>query len=160
MLSEEMLLRLAGADALQQGRTLFTRMLVREVKKGKEESAYLVSDEGKLLNVRVSASNARCECGKGFCAHCVAAALLAQESGAMTEMDRVRREQAIPALFDAVAQMLPESGNIRMLPVLFLARDGLRMGLKIGEERLYVVRHIPHFLHCEVGCTTIRLAHY
>ena len=33
MLNEEMLLRLAGADALQQGRTLFSRMLVREVKK-------------------------------------------------------------------------------------------------------------------------------
>ncbi len=157
MLSEEMLLRLAGADALQQGRTLFTRMLVREVKKGKEESAYLVSDEGKLLNVRVSASNARCECGKGFCAHCVAAALLAQESGAMTEMDRVRREQAIPALFDAVAQMLPESGNIRMLPVLFLARDGLRMGLKIGEDRLYVVRHIPHFLQSREKCEPLLL---
>ena len=61
-------------------------------------------------------------------------------------VDRIRREQAIPALFDAVAQMLPESGNIRMLPVLFLAKDGLRIGLKIGEERLYVVRHIPHFL--------------
>ncbi len=148
MLNEEMLLRLAGADALQQGRTLFSRMLVREVKKGKEESAYLVSDEGRLLNVRVSASSARCDCGKAFCAHCVAAALMAQESGAMTEMDRIRREQAIPALFDAVAQMLPESGNIRMLPVLFLSREGLRLGLKIGEERLYVVRHIPHFLQC------------
>ncbi len=148
MLNEEILLRLAGADALQQGRILFNRMLVREAKKGKEESAYIVSDEGKLLNVRVSASSARCECGKPFCAHCVAAALLSVESGAMTEMDRIRREQAIPALFDAVAQMLPESGNIRMLPVLFLSREGLRIGLKIGEERLYVVRHIPHFLQC------------
>ena len=29
MLNEEMLLRLAGADALQQGRYLFSRMLVR-----------------------------------------------------------------------------------------------------------------------------------
>ena len=148
MLNEEMLLRLAGAEALQQGRTLFSRMLVRETKKGKEESAYLVSDEGKLLNVRITASSARCECGKSYCAHCVAAALLAQESGAMTEMDRIRREKAIPALFDAVAQMLPESGNIRMMPVLFLSREGLRIGLKIGEERLYVVRHIPHFLQC------------
>lgn len=148
MLNEEMLLRLAGAEALQQGRTLFSRMLVRETKKGKEESAYLVSDEGKLLNVRITASSARCECGKSYCAHCVAAALLAQESGAMTEMDRIRRVKAIPALFDAVAQMLPESGNIRMMPVLFLSREGLRIGLKIGEDRLYVVRHIPHFLQC------------
>ena len=148
MFNEEMLLRLAGADALQQGRCLFSRALVREARKGKEESAYIVSDGGKLLNVRLSASNARCECGVPFCAHCVAAALLAQESGAMTEMDRVRRERAIPALFDAVAQMLPESSTIRMMPVVFLSREGLRVGLKIGEERLYVVRHIPHFLQC------------
>lgn len=148
MLSEEMLLRQAGEEALQQGRYLFNRMLVRETKRGKEECIYLVSDAGKLMNVHVSATTARCECGPSFCAHCVAAALLAQESGAMGEMDRIRRETAIPALFDAVAQMLPETGNIRLLPVVFLSREGLRMGLKIGEDRLYVVRHIPHFLQC------------
>ena len=34
--SYQVLLRLAGAEALQQGRTLFSRMLVRETKKGKE----------------------------------------------------------------------------------------------------------------------------
>lgn len=157
MLNEEMLMRLAAPEALQQGRTLFSRAQVREVKKGKEESLYIVSDDGKLLNVRLSASNARCECGLSFCAHCVSAVLLSVESGTMTEMERIRREQAIPALFDAVAQMLPESGNIRMLPVLFLAKDGLRIGLKIGEERLYVVRHIPHFLQCREKCEPLLL---
>ncbi len=157
MLNEEMLMRLASPEALQQGRTLFSRAQVREVKKGKEESLYIVSDDGKLLNVRLSASNARCECGLSFCAHCVSAVLLSVESGTMTEMERIRREQAIPALFDAVAQMLPESGNIRMLPVLFLAKDGLRIGLKIGEERLYVVRHIPHFLQCREKCEPLLL---
>lgn len=157
MLNEEMLMRLASPEALQQGRTLFSRAQVREVKKGKEESLYIVSDDGKLLNVRLSASNAHCECGLSFCAHCVSAVLLSVESGTMTEMERIRREQAIPALFDAVAQMLPESGNIRMLPVLFLAKDGLRIGLKIGEERLYVVRHIPHFLQCREKCEPLLL---
>ena len=27
-------------------------------------------------------------------------------------------------------------------------QEGLRIGIKIGEDRLYVVRHIPHFLSC------------
>ncbi|MBQ6255131.1 MAG: SNF2 helicase associated domain-containing protein, partial [Clostridia bacterium] len=36
-----------------------------------------------------------------------------------------------------------------------LTRDGLRIGLKIGEDRLYVVRHIPHFLSCRESGTPL-----
>ncbi len=42
--------------------------------------------------------------------------------------------------------LLPETDGVRLEPTLFLTRDGLAIGLRTGLERLYVVRHIPHFL--------------
>ena len=147
MLTEETLRERAGEEAFAQGRVLFHRALVKEVRRAKEEAAYLVSGDEKH-SVQLSATAIRCDCGASMCAHGVAAALTALETGVMQEMEKRLAQQAVPALFDAVAGMLPEADGIRLAPSLFLTRDGLRIGLRIGEERLYVVRHIPHFLAC------------
>ena len=147
MLTEEMLREMAGEETFGQGRAIFHRALVREARRGKDEIIYLVSGEKKHA-VTLSAGGFRCDCGKTLCPHGVAAALTALETGAMQELEKRRAQQAVPALFDAVASMLPETDGIRLMPALFLTREGLRIGIKIGEDRLYVVRHIPHFLSC------------
>ena len=147
MLTEETLRETAGEEAFAQGRALFLRALVREARRAKDEIIYQVSGEEKHT-VSLSAAAIRCDCGKHPCAHAVAAALTALESGSMQELERRRAQQAVPALFDAVYSMLPETDGIRLSPALFLTREGLRIGLKIGEDRLYVVRHIPRFLEC------------
>ena len=147
MINEDILREKAGEEAYAQGRTLFRRALVREIRHSREELLCLVFGEEKH-QVRVTASSVQCDCGKHFCAHAVAAALMAAESGLMQEMEKYRAQQAVPALFEAVSSMLPESDGIRMMPALFLTREGLRIGLKIGEDRLYVVRHLPQFLQC------------
>lgn len=147
MLTEETLREMAGEEAFARGRVLFHRALVREARRIKDEIIYLVSGEDKQ-SVTLSAGSVRCGCGGGFCAHCVAAALTAMESGALAELEKRRAQQAVPALFEAVAGALPELDGVRLAPSLFLTREGLRIGLKIGEDRLYVVRHIPHFLDC------------
>ena len=147
MLTEEMLREMAGEEAFAGGRVLFHRALVREAHRNKDEIVYVVSGEGKQ-SVSVSAGSVRCTCGNALCAHAVAAALTALESGAMAEMEKRRAQQAVPALFEAVSGALPEMDGVRLAPSLFLTRDGLRVGLRIGEDRLYVVRHIPHFLEC------------
>ena len=147
MLTEETLRETAGEEAFAQGRTLFLRALVREARRAKDEIIYQVSGEEKHT-VSLSAAAIRCDCGKHPCAHAVAAALTALESGSMQELERRRAQQAVPALFDAVYSMLPETDGIRLSPALFLTREGLRIGLKIGEDRLYVVRHLPQFLQC------------
>ena len=147
MLTEDSLRDMAGEDVFAKGRAIFLRALVREARRAKDEIVYQVAGEEKHL-VTLSAASIRCDCGKQPCAHAVAAGLTALESGAMQEMERRWAQQAVPALFDAVYAMLPETDGIRLLPALFLTREGLRVGLKIGEERLYVVRHIPHFLAC------------
>ena len=147
MLTEEMLRETAGEEIYAQGRSIFHRALVRESRRGKDDILYLVSGEEKH-HVILSAGSIRCDCGRHPCPHGVAAALTALESGAMQELEKRRAQQAVPALFDAVSSMLPETDGIRLAPALFLTREGLRIGLKIGEDRLYVVRHIPHFLAC------------
>ena len=147
MLTEETLRETVGEEIYAQGRAVFHRALVREARRGKDEIVYLVSGEEKHF-VTVSAGAVRCDCGAQPCAHAVAAALTAMESGALQELERRRAQQAVPALFEAVYSMLPETDGIRLSPALFLTREGLRIGLKIGEDRLYVVRHIPHFLEC------------
>ena len=147
MLTEEMLREQAGEEIFSQGRSIFHRALVKEARRSKDELVYLVSGEEKRT-VALTAGSIRCDCGKPVCPHGIAAALTAMKSGALQEMEKRRAQLAVPALFDAVAGMLPESDGIRLSVSLFLTREGLRIGLKIGEERLYVVRHIPHFLSC------------
>ena len=147
MLTEETLRDIAGEEIYTQGRAIFHRALVRETRRVKDEIIYLVSGEEKHY-VTLSFGAIRCDCGRNPCAHGVAAALTALESGAVQEMERRRAQLAVPALFEAVYSMLPETDGIRLAPALFLTREGLRIGLRIGEERMYVVRHIPHFLQC------------
>ena len=151
MLTEEMLREQAGEELFAQGSAIFHRALVREVRRvrdeQKDEAIYFVLGEDRHL-VSVSAGQIRCDCGGYPCAHGVAAALTALESGVAQDMEKYRAQLAAPALFEAVAGMLPETDGIRLAPSLFLTREGIRIGLKIGEDRLYVVRHIPRFLEC------------
>ncbi len=147
MLTEETLRDIAGEEAYTRGRAIFHRALVRETRRAKDEIMYLVSGDEKHC-VTLSFGSVRCDCGQVHCAHGVAAALYALETGAVQEMERRRAQAAIPALFDAVYSMLPETDDIRLSPTLFLTREGLRIGLRIGEDRMYAVRHIPHFLQC------------
>lgn len=148
MLTEDALREKAGEEMYRQGRALFRRALVREIRHSREEAVYWVLGSEKH-QVRVAPSFLRCDCeARGLCPHAVAGAIAALESGQMQEMEKYRAQQAVPALCEAVSSMLPEADGIRLQPVLFLTGEGLRIGLKIGEDRLYVVRHIPQFLEC------------
>ena len=154
MWTEERLREKAGEEEFSSGRLLFSRGMVRQARGGKEELSYIVSDE-KNYPVLVTYSGVRCGCGQKYCRHAVAALLYAMGSGEAQELERLRAQNAVRDLMDTVYGMLPESGSIAMMPVLFLAKDGIRIGLKIGEDRLYVVRHIPHFLQCREDKTEL-----
>ena len=154
MLTEDSLRERAGEAVFSQAQAISRRALVREARRSKDEIDYLVAGEEKHL-VHLTVHAIRCDCGANLCVHGVAAALTALESGAMQELEKHWAQQAVPALFDAVSGMLPESDGIRLSPALFLTREGLRIGLKIGEDRLYVVRHIPHFLECRENGTPL-----
>lgn len=148
MLNVETLRNLAGEKEFFAGQTLMRRMLARESRRTREECVYLVAGESRH-QVKVTADGACCDCGQEYCRHAVAAMLMALESGAMQEMENYRAFLSAPALMDAVAGMLPESDGVKLVPVLFLLQDGsVRIALRVGEDRLYVVRSVPKFLQC------------
>ena len=154
MFNVELLRSRAGEAEFTAGQALMRRMLAREVRRSREECMYLVVGEGRH-QVKVTSDGAQCDCGQRHCRHGVAAVLTAVESGAMQEMESYRAYLSAPALMDAVAGMLPESDGVKLVPVLFLCQDGVRIALRIGEDRLYVVRSVPKFLQCREDGTTL-----
>ena len=49
-------------------------------------------------------------------------------------------------LLEMAGVLLPETDKLRLEPTLFLTKEGLSIGLRIGVDRMYVVRNIPHFI--------------
>lgn len=140
----------------QAGQLLFKRGGVRLLNNDGESLRFAVSDDKRREVVIGLAQGPLCSCQThqrlGFCRHIAAAEGYLRHSGLYDEMKKRRAAYYGPKLFDAMENALPKSGTIQMEVTLFLdaAPDGgeapLRIGVRIGEDRLYVVRSIPLFL--------------
>ncbi len=86
----------------------------------------------------------------GECRHVIAALLQADKSDTYKSFKKKKAYESAPLLFDAMEEALPLEENIKMEVTLFFHRgkDGVaaRAGLRIGQERLYVVRDIGELL--------------
>ena len=88
----------------------------------------------------------------GACRHLVAATLAAQESGALEPLRRRQAAASGPKLLAAMESALPELSAVRLEVTLLADPPGpgdaprLRVGLRMGEERLYAVRSIPQMV--------------
>lgn len=147
---------LAGEDEYKAGEVLMERGGVRLVEQNDAQIVYHVAGGPRYQVTLRADSPARCQCSewqeKGACRHVVAATLMAQQSGALDEMLRRKAVAAAPKLMSAMESALPEDGNLNMEVTLFYdsatskARPQLRLGLRVGEDRLYVVRSIPQLI--------------
>ncbi len=135
----------AGEKEYAAGTLLYRRAMIREISRGEEETRYTAFD-GNRYSVTVTPHGAQCQCGVPWCRHCVAAVMAANNSGATVEMERSLMRASAPALLDAVTGLLPVTDTMLLRPVLLIKNRELYIGLKAGEERLYVVRSIPRFL--------------
>ena len=94
MLTEEMLREQAGEEIFARGSAIFHRALVREARRvrdeQRDEAYYIVSGDERHIVV-VSAGQIRCDCDCYPCAHSVAAALTALESGVIQDMEKDRK---------------------------------------------------------------------
>ena len=90
----------------------------------------------------------RCTCQDfaehGACVHLAAAAIRAKRDGTLTRLEQTRAAAAAPMLLGSMDAALPTDDRIRM--EVTLLTDPFRVGLRIGEDRLYVVRSIPQLL--------------
>ena len=156
MLSPYRLRILAGEEEYKAGELLVERGGVRLSEQSAEQIKYTVAGEIRREITFSAAAPAQCGCDicreKGACRHLVAATLTARESGALDELFRRKAMAAAPLLMNAMESALPEDGTLRMEITLFYEpprlkqKPRLRIGLRVGEERLYVVRSIPQMI--------------
>ncbi len=147
---------MAGEEESRMGNRIFRAGRVRLMERNAKQLKLHVLDDGWNEVVFTVEGVTRCNCQicmeNGACRHVVAAMLFCQESGAMDEMMRRRAAISGPKLMAAMDKALPEEGTVKMLVILSIVSGRsdeiprLRVGLKIGEERLYAVKSIPQLL--------------
>ena len=139
---------------LKEGEQLYRRGGVRLLTNDGANIRFAVTaDKRREVIIRLE-QNPLCSCDTykqwGFCSHIAAAEAQLKQSGLYEELKKRRAAFFGPKLFDAMESALPKSGNVQMEVTLFIdsgaAEPEMRIGLRIGEDRLYVVRSIPQFL--------------
>ncbi len=148
--------QVAGERIYQSGETLFLRGGVREDEVEQMQLKYLVNDTPARHVIFDPTDSPCCTCDDyvrlGICAHTVAALLKAKSTGALNEMGHRMAIQAAPKLLASMTSIFPEKGTIHLALNFSVEQDHvhhipkIRVGIRIGDERLYVVRNIPHFL--------------
>ena len=146
MISRTTLQKNTNSQDWQAGEALAGQGLLRELRRGEGMIEYMVAQEPYAL-VRLRAmDDSVCDCGRPHCEHLAGAYLAAEESGALRELLSFRDQALSDAFLDAVESILPQTPTLTLEPSLFIEADGISMGLRMGEGRLYVVRHLPSFL--------------
>ncbi len=147
--------QLTGEDEFGAGSLLYQRGGVRPISSGSESLRYLVAGTPRREVTLKADAPAQCTCDMyertGACRHVVAATLMARETGAWKDIEKKKALLGGPMLLKAMEGALPEAGTVRMEITLMLERDAagqpaLRAGIRVGEDRLYVVRNLPQFL--------------
>ena len=154
-LSLNQLRELLDEESYQAGVAMFGRGEWREEMASAERAVYMVGHT-PLHRVGLSArQNPSCSCTeslmRGVCRHMVTALLAAQRSGALEHLLRTRAANAAPELLSVMESALPQDGTLNLEVTLLEERQlsgfpNLRIGLRIGEGRLYAVKSIPAFL--------------
>ncbi len=144
---EQRIRQAAGQAETEAGLTLQVRGGVR-IRAAADLLRCTVADQPPC-EVVLDPGGARCGCPvfaeNGGCRHTVAAARQAQRDGLLEGMLRRSAEARGQRLMEILDTELAESRALRLEPEL-LREDGLRLGLRIGEKRLYAVRSLADFM--------------
>ncbi len=149
--------KILGEESYRQAESIYNRGGVHEDGISDMKLKYLVHDT-PARQVTISRDVTPCFCEtcaeNGTCIHTVAALLKAKASGALNELEHRYALKAAPKLIDSMTSLIPEKGAIHLALnfQIEMKRDArvplVRVGIRIGDERLYVVRSIPYFLEC------------
>ncbi len=163
----EQLKRMTPQDEYEAGMAIYRRGAVRPLEEQRDGLRYVVDGEPRRT-VRVGigqrlAGKCSCETFEGThrpCRHMVAAMLLAHGSGTVEEARRRRARQAADELLSAMEPALPMEASVQIewtLQMLCEAQgEGrIRLAMRVGQDRLYVVRNIAQFLKAIADRTTL-----
>lgn len=136
------------------GLALYQRGGVKEISATAEQAEYHVAAMPAHKVCLYAGKQPECTCLRfhedGCCRHMAAALAAASRSGVLERLEHTRAVAAAPKLLAAMESALPEDGSIRLEISLTIEeeekRQVTRIGLRVGEDRLYVVRSIPQFI--------------
>ncbi len=144
--------RTAGQEEYAAAEKLLRENAVRPMGTEEGELVYSVGRKDRLI-VRLRADESlsgRCGCGKeGVCRHLAAALLEALSSGRLEVARRQKKLAAAARLRREMDDLLPQGGTLQLQPRLQLPDEKgeeVRVSLRAGQERLYVVRSLWQFL--------------
>ena len=144
---------LAGAEEYQAGREIEENGWIRQAERGKDYVRYTIAGTPPRTITISREMHTACECGpfqkNGCCRHTVAAWLAAEREKIPEAMLRYNAPVRGQDLSSLILTAMPAEPNLKMEITLALPRnDGqlLRIGLRIGTDKMYVVRDIPALL--------------
>ena len=145
--------RIAGPEEYSAGRRLEETGSLKIVEQDPATIKYLVADAPPRFVTLSRSLNLYCGCEtfteKGCCRHAVAVSLEAERTNVPEAMLKRIAPQRARDLTDLVTHQMPGEANVRLEVTLALpARPGqdVRLGLRIGDRKLYVIKNIPEFL--------------
>ena len=141
----------------EAGRILCEQKEVKALEVSASNMHFAVMTNPKKEVVFAMDKPARCDCAAyynwGECRHIVAATLMAEKIGILKEFKKKKAYENGPDLLQAMEDALPTGEPLQLEVTLFLQREKgeniCRAGLRIGQERFYVIRSIDEFLQAK-----------
>ena len=151
----EIIRRMTPEEEFSAGLALYRAGGVHPLEEENGMLRYAVDGEPRRI-VRVGTTGrmaGRCSCDffgnvHKPCRHLAAAMMLASASGAIEEMRRRRARENAGALMATLQGALPTQSPLRMEVTLRIIgeREPIRVSLRVGQERIYVVKSMALFL--------------
>ena len=145
--------KLAGAEEYAAGRDLEEIGAVKTAEEDKGMIRYTVTDQGLHSVTLTRRLVIHCDCDvflhKGCCRHAVAVWLYADRRKVPESMMKKQAPDTAAELTDMILREMPAEANVRLEVTLVLpqkAGQELRVGLRTGEKKLYVIKDIRGFL--------------
>ena len=150
-----MLRRITPDEEYTAGQSLYRAGGVHPMEEENGMLRYVVDDNPRRV-VRVGTSgklSGRCSCDffgnvHKPCRHLAAAMMMAIASGAIEEIRRRRARENAGKLMDTLQSALPMETPLELeITLQLIGNQPVRVSLRVGQERMYVVKSIAQFLN-------------
>ena len=156
--------KLAGPEEYTAGRDLEETGAVKITEEDKGMIRYAVAGQGTHTVTLTRRLVIHCDCDtflhKGCCRHAVAVWMYADRRKIPESMMKKQAPETAAELSGIILRDMPAEANVRLEVTLVLpqkAGQDLRIGLRTGEKKLYVVKDIRRFLTAADAEETISL---
>ena len=156
--------KLAGPEEYAAGRDLEEQGTVKIAEEDRGMIRCTVTDQGLHSVTLTRRLVIHCDCEtflrKGCCRHAIAVWMYADRRKVPENMMKKQAPETAGELTELILREMPAEANVRIEVTVVLpqkAGQELRIGLRTGEKKLYVVKDIPEFLTAAESGETLPL---